>query len=384
MINESMYIDTSKNRLFQDNEVYKLHKEFIPFVGKQYDKTKVLLIGDYHYASDADNEIINNSDASSEQIVEDWYAMNTEEFNKSYGIKDIKYYNTINVVTNYLSYYIGNAFDVFVKPAQVIREVSKGKFKTDAGAFGAIAFYNYFQRPVFKLNEKVKSNKKDDEVAYKTLIEINNILKPDILVFLSKKAYSSFIKQNKALDSEINLNKIKWVYHPSSKWWKNKGIEDICGKDSFKLIMEEINFNALTKTNDERQELFNLIWLSVIEKLKENNCEVIYNKEQINQFYCEKKNNISLKINKNVILEIKDCAYLYAINDKKERLYLPYGQNNKLNKKEMRIRSKAPVDFKKYNFAYRLLYNENKREEFIDKIVTVTLSVMSTLGDNTD
>lgn len=210
------------------------HPELLPYIGENYDKYKVLLIGESHYLEE-------KFEAVAEYFL-DWYDKPTSCF----SILD----NIINndVKHNWEDFYkfwfdtrcqMGkNGFEnhkmgktIGKAIFEAVSQNSNFFVKDEADALSYIAYFNYFQRPelggvktfssifiegnhgyhgynTFWEFERAK--------AYEIATKIFKILEPNKIIFLSRKALNFYNEQ-----ADKN-SKIELVYHPSSRWWHRK------------------------------------------------------------------------------------------------------------------------------------------------------------------
>lgn len=103
----------------------------------------------------------------------------------------------------------------------------------------SIAIYNYFLRPAFNNNgtkgfgDKKYCTEDDRTVAFEAFCGVVGILKPDIVVFLSKFSFITFQKHNKSFKDVVIEN----VSHPSSPWWNKNG--GVYGRQKFESLLRE-------------------------------------------------------------------------------------------------------------------------------------------------
>lgn len=215
-------------------EHFELHPEMLPFVGRNYPQTKILLLGESHYLSDDEDFEVKK--------MEGWYTKPSEK----YAFKHPGYFNTRDVVHNFLIGCRSKAHSIFSNPAKALIEAWDLKDITDSEAYTAFAFFNYFQRPEANSGKSISLSKDDEESSAKVFNKIVEILKPQLVVFLSKKAYESYC-QYKGKDIET---KIEEVYHPTCKYWnKEGGKEKISG-----LFRKEPEFNGFLKKQQIKKE----------------------------------------------------------------------------------------------------------------------------------
>ncbi len=230
---------------------FMYHPELLPYVGDNYDKYKVLLIGESHYLVEALED--------TEGKFLEWYDKPTSDFTML-DADDLACFNTRKTVEAGLSPY--NNSKIFKNVSSVLFEILKDKsvlnpsnFSDDrsryAEAFSYVAYFNYFQRPELSGSGRgFQPLKKDGTVIYKeqtlnydkfeqgfafdTADEIINILKPSHILFLSKRAYKSF-KDYDGGDTD-NLD---FVHHPSRQWNMNISDTNETSKEKFARLINQ-------------------------------------------------------------------------------------------------------------------------------------------------
>ena len=198
--------------------IYKVHPELLPFVGEMYDRERILLVGESHYISKDDSK---NKDKL-EGLRERWY---TEEWlNETDNplLNSFGYYITRRIVLNFM-----NGCKQKTKFfSNVLKEYpSKNPLEDrEKGRFNDFAFMNYMQIPSYNFGGTIFNNSsynsEDDDKAKETLNEVINVLNPNKVIFLSKRAYDLFNGQDKSHKSSERV--IDWVYHPTCPWWHRK------------------------------------------------------------------------------------------------------------------------------------------------------------------
>jgi hypothetical protein len=188
-----------------------------PWVGSRYATSKfkkILLIAESHYLPHG--VTFHRDDAQ-------WYEGNQnilkekiEEqatHNKSDGLKFI---NTSGILKQYAP---PNAIKRFKRGHTIYRNLfdvlNKSYFchSDKSHSINDVAYYNFFQRPAAKPGDSIKETVRDVSEAQSMLKHTLNILKPDIVVFVSKKAgkYGKRCIQPQ-ISSFITT-------HPASSWW---------------------------------------------------------------------------------------------------------------------------------------------------------------------
>ncbi len=204
-------------------EHYKLHPELMPFIGTHYNESGVLLVGESHYCS----RII--TDADRKYLCNEWYSKETP-----CDFTDKEYFNTRFVLHNFLSLKRSRAHSMFRNPANSIINALELKNVSDSEAFNICAFMNYFQRPAINTNQSIDISGNDNEFAFKVFREICEIIKPELLLFLSEKAYKSFKSYRDKTDSTKKIPVIESFSHPTCAHWYGEK-----GKTKFESIIRE-------------------------------------------------------------------------------------------------------------------------------------------------
>ncbi|ACX73924.1 hypothetical protein Fisuc_0312 [Fibrobacter succinogenes subsp. succinogenes S85] len=151
---------------------YKNHAYMLPFVGDDYDLSKhkkLLLVGDSHYMPDG---TIVHHDVST------WY-MNPTVIHNSKEENNCATRKTWGVWRN----------TTFCNRVQETMDLATGK----RDAWKSVAFYNYFLRPADESEQNMQKfwskhggEKDDREYAIKNLVDVIGILKPNLIVFMSR------------------------------------------------------------------------------------------------------------------------------------------------------------------------------------------------------
>lgn len=177
---------------FQEIDFYRNHEYMMPFVGDCYETKshkKLLLLGESHYLPEDSTACFNENEWYEQKVV-----LNGEDAN---------YCNTRNTWEGGESLFHRH-----------IRESLYSIFKCN-DPWQHVAFCNYFLRPTHK-GVKFNIGQKDALFAVQNLIRVVNILKPNIIVFLSKKA---------VLSAEENYPFLKWEYSDFWDWTNSQKIE---------------------------------------------------------------------------------------------------------------------------------------------------------------
>ncbi len=217
--------------------VFERFPELIPAVGDNYwsnNHSRLLLVGESNYFKD-DLELISNFKHAS-----DWYTGD-----KSKLIPESKR----NDVNNWKSSRGHN--NIYNSMKKVLNEMGIQSF--EKGLLWEAAYYNYFLRPA-SVTKSSKCFDKDCEeidrqVSYLALRGIIDKIKPDIVVFVSKFAYSKFIEYyDKEKDYYGNVI-VSCVNHFSHACWTQPD-----GQQKFENLLREYWFWK----NKEYQKLRNI------------------------------------------------------------------------------------------------------------------------------
>lgn len=210
--------------------IYNIHPELTPFIGKLYPKAplKVLFLGESHYLPAAYNH----------KVGQEWYERSTASY--GFSAEALAWLNTAAIIRHDVieSSYKKPAHNIYRNIGKVYGEVfAKGDYPQ---ALEYIAFGNYFLRPAEVCGESIIINSWDEEVrSFQQLAALEKQLQPALIVFVSKKAYESFVRVAQAQGAAVLLSKAKSVPHPNSAWW-NRAIaqyEGRTGKEELKNIL---------------------------------------------------------------------------------------------------------------------------------------------------
>lgn len=210
--------------------IYEFHPELALFIGKLYPKAplKVLFLGESHYLPAAYNH----------KVGQEWYERSTASY--GFTAEALAWLNTAAIIRHDVieSSYKNPAHSIYRNIGKVYGEVfAKGDYPQ---ALEYIAFGNYFLRPAEVCGESIIINSWDEEVrSFQQLAALEKQLQPALIVFVSKKAYESFVRVAQAQGATTLLTKAKSVPHPNSAWW-NRAIaqyEGRTGKEELKNIL---------------------------------------------------------------------------------------------------------------------------------------------------
>lgn len=215
-------------------EHYKKHPEMMPYIGKHYNEARILLVGESHYVNNIQYDI------------DYWYNSGVSNELKAYE----NWFTTRHVVGNFMKRIRSRAHGMFGNPAKEIIRASQ-KNISDSEAFAVCAFMNYFQRPESSkggsISTNEKSNNNDNKFAYETFQQVYEIIKPKIIIFLSKKAYWSYIKNADMVGNVIP--NIDCVVHPTCRHWNSENGKIAFSKLLDKVDLSKVNFSEIKLPN---------------------------------------------------------------------------------------------------------------------------------------
>lgn len=203
--------------------VFVRFPDLIPALGEHFWREdgqhgKLLLIGESNYFDDNDAEHSDFRDA------ERWYKAGDARLIPDYRKTD---------VGNYISYPTFNkVFDI------MDRVLDEAGIEHEAGLSEA-AFYNYYLRPAYNNGRRkgFRPQPIDDEVAGDALTGIIDAIKPNVIIFLSKLAYTAFTDYCAAKGLAFDGIVMEHVSHPASIWWNRDG--GARGKARFEQLLKE-------------------------------------------------------------------------------------------------------------------------------------------------
>jgi len=191
-------------------EHYQLHETMLPFIGRHYPNTRILILGESHYLS--------NEESNETKKLKEWYSRPTA----AYSFRWPDNFNTRHVVRNYLTGHRSKAHTMFSNPAKALINAWNLENVNDSEAFTAFAFMNYFQRPAVSSGETISLTADDETRAFHHLNKVIEIINPALVMFLSKKAGDSY----KNVAGNTPDPRIACTSHPTTKYWN-----DAQGKD---------------------------------------------------------------------------------------------------------------------------------------------------------
>ncbi|PWL88521.1 MAG: hypothetical protein DBY14_02865 [Escherichia coli] len=235
------------DELLKNVDFYKLHPQYMAFVGDNYEKYKILHIGESHYLNQDRND---DDNKYSLKYFNNWWSDECSELKNDYE----EYYNTRGVLKNYLDGDRKKGYTIFRNMLDVFCDVYGVEKNGDTDLYNNFAFMNFFQIPsLYKgisFDNSLKFAPENANKSYvksfyqkavvnssKVVDEVIEILNPTVIVFSSSKSINEYKKYGKfALDKRI-----VYSVHPGCAWW-NRNIKKInnTGKDDLKRQWKEV------------------------------------------------------------------------------------------------------------------------------------------------
>ena len=231
---EELKIDESYDNELKEIEFYKnstTHQYMLPYIGFNYQEHKVLLVAESHYLG-------NDEDRKKVANFKEWYE---DKGNISLSEKGYGYINTRGVVQTW--FFNGNGLFQKIKKELDIANIDIKYF------WERIAFMNFFIVPSTNGSREIYSTKEVEEKSLSNFEEVIKILKPNYILFLSKKSYYIF-----AARKSDYFNITDTFDHPASIWWYRKRKDGKKAKDEFKEKIETIFESENRKNSFQKME----------------------------------------------------------------------------------------------------------------------------------
>lgn len=235
-----------------DCHLFQIHPEYKPFVGSEYEKYRILIVGESHYIGQEYNpEIKDKYDVK--YFLDNWLSSTCNELVNDYS----DWFNTKKVIESFIN---GNRtkghliFTNIIKSfsSVVLGENIRSISNDNCNNFNCLAFMNFFQMPSIYKGEKYwssleKSSNKlgRPQLAYdlwskvvdESVLTLNYVieqLKPKDVFILSKSAYYAYIENRncKYKDHVIPLD------HAGCSWWYRK--KKNCNKSSREVFEDHL------------------------------------------------------------------------------------------------------------------------------------------------
>lgn len=238
---------------------YQVHPEMMPFVGLNYEKYRILQVGESHYIGQIASA---NEDSFPITHFSKWLSDHCDEIYQypeesegSWG----EWYYTRYVIRRYLTIRTNGNYGIFNNVLRSFRTVtSLQNVNSDAiinDDYHCFAFMNYFQMPAlydgisfwkslkmsaYKVGYPDMAGKLYDEVSKvstETLDKVIDILQPKVIVFTSSAAAKEYRRSGKySKDKRLII-----TTHPTCPWWNRKhGSDKLSGHERFEVQLKNI------------------------------------------------------------------------------------------------------------------------------------------------
>jgi hypothetical protein len=194
----------------------------MPWIGNYYGKQykRVLFVGESHYFP---------AHSKAQMIPEQWYNSRQD------CLKDdeLDYINTRDVIS---SRHLKNT--IWKNPGQILISQNILPPPESNNVFEWFCFYNFFQRPAQIEGNELMIHELDIKLANEVFRSNVHILKPEVVIFLSSKAWYSSNKDG------MSNTIFDFVPHPSSNWWNRKSLKysvdnriPLTGREKFEKLV---------------------------------------------------------------------------------------------------------------------------------------------------
>lgn len=228
------FCNTEYDEALKNGWIYQYHPELLPYIGKQYNKYRILCVGESHYLSKQTENFSYD--------LEEWYFNNLTE--QIYDENNPLHTNFSSFFTRYVLFkHIvgkerGAGYSMFYRPAKACCDVIGCD---EDKVWEYFAFMNYYQRPACVRGKTINDDKRDDTLLKLNLDYICSIIRPHKIIFLSKKAYKDWIETELRSDTVAPYEAASYpVSHPTSHWWERKRKDGGCAKNDFVRVIKEI------------------------------------------------------------------------------------------------------------------------------------------------
>lgn len=198
---------------------YEQHPQMMPFVGADYGKNgpKILLIGESHYLPKESTVHLN---------AEKWYERDASQLSD----RERSATCTRKCLTKSGPTWKIKSYTIFRHLESALIEAG---YPVADNTLRYVAFMNGFQRPaVSRLS--IKETSLDREYAVATVQSVIDVLQPDHIICVSRKAH-------KALKGQLSIE-AHATAHPASPWW-NRDSKKGTGKNQFIELVRRLSHN---------------------------------------------------------------------------------------------------------------------------------------------
>ena len=241
------------DELLLNIDFYKMHPEYLPFIGDKYDEYKILHIGESHYIGQSKDALA--EDKYPITYFENWWSNSCLDLYHEYE----SWYNTRQVIANYLRGDRHKSHSIFSETRKVFDKVYLGKDDVrinfeESQNYHYFAFMNFFQMPSlydgvkFWDSLKISANKLGDaqlasamwhkaaQISSEVVDSVIDILKPSVVIFTSKSAKGAYDEYGKHHAEPYVISSI----HPGCSWWNRRRYNGLTGKEELERKLSEL------------------------------------------------------------------------------------------------------------------------------------------------
>ena len=206
------------------NEHYQKYPNMLPWVGNYYGRKypRTIFIGESHYVPE-ESIVWKN--------VAKWY----KSSQLSLDTNELEYIHTRGTIRDHHL-----TQGIWQRPGQIMFELGVKPLPKSTNVYEHFGYFNFFQRPA-EYGKGIIQSAEDCDVANSVFRWNVTVLRPAVVIFLSKKAWD-------ASDKELFSNaKIAFDYapHPSSRRWNMKtpryalkGSAPLTGSERFRRLVK--------------------------------------------------------------------------------------------------------------------------------------------------
>jgi len=243
---------------------FKLHKELLPFIGDNYDEYKVLQIGESHFIDRRNDDEFNIC-----YFRDNWWNSSCNDLVKMFNDKtkyNCCWFDTRRVLQNYLDNKNGS-YRIFMNIVKSFSKIMLNKeissiTPQDKQLYHHFAFMNFYQMPslyngskywnsliksanhIYKDDKKLSGQlareifRKCVETSIKTIDDVINTIKPNIIIFTSISASNAY--RGKEYEDCVGKYKdspnIIYTSHPSAPFSWNKKLKALDNKTGEQVL----------------------------------------------------------------------------------------------------------------------------------------------------
>ena len=237
---------TKYDNELKKNNFLKLHPEYLPYIGDNYDEDRVLQIGESHYIEQEYNDTRDEYDIN--YFCDNWWSYPCADLLAAYPWQ----YNTREVIKGFVKG-TGKFYSIFANfstaYAESINNIGASKAERIKYYEKRFAFTDFYMMPsIYKATNIIKAIKKGckkigiknanailDDIEQKSTDVIDGIIeviKPKKIIFTSSNAANAY---KKCGGKYVNDIRVCYAYHPGAIKW-NQDQDAIHGKGKARVI----------------------------------------------------------------------------------------------------------------------------------------------------